>query len=208
MNPTGLTITEFLAAVRAPEPTPGGGSVSALAGALGASLLAMVAGLPKSQAATEEDAARLRVAAARSGEVAETLRDLIDQDSEAYARVMTAYRLPKGSEEEKQARSKAIQSALAAAIDAPLDVMRGCARAIEQSFVIAQLGNRNASSDVLVALELLGAGLRGARLNVEINLESVKDDVYARAIRDESELLAADFHRVAEAAQRYITDRS
>jgi formiminotetrahydrofolate cyclodeaminase len=207
MKLTDRTVTELLAAIRAPEPAPGGGSASALAGALGASLLAMVAGLPKSRATTEQDVERLQVARARSGEVAETLRDLIDRDSEAYAHVVDAYRLPKSSEDEKQARSAAIQAALGAAIDTPMDVMRGCVRAVEQSFVIAQLGNRNASSDVLVALELLGAGVRGAKLNVEINLDSAKDHIYAQAVRDESEQLNADFNRIADAAQRYISDK-
>src|SRR5690348_578169 len=90
------TVTEFLAALQSPEPTPGGGSAAALAGAMGASLLAMVAGLPKSKAATAEDAARLAAAGQRSTALAAELKTLVDRDSEAYRQVMAAFRLPKG----------------------------------------------------------------------------------------------------------------
>ena len=88
---------------------------------------------------------------------------------------MAAYKKPKATDEEKAARSAAIQEAMRAAIAAPLDVMRACAAAAEQGVVVAALGNPSASSDVQVGFELLGAGLRGAKLNVEINLGSVKD---------------------------------
>jgi formiminotetrahydrofolate cyclodeaminase len=178
------TVTDFLAAIRSPEPTPGGGSAAALAGAAGASLLAMVAGLPKSRAATAEDAARLKAAGERCTALAGELAVLIDRDSEAYGHVMAAYRKPKSTDEEKAARSAAIQEAMRTAIAAPLDVMRACAAAAEQGVVIAALGNPSASSDGQVGFELLGAALRGAKLNVEINLDSVKDGDYAQRIRD------------------------
>jgi formiminotetrahydrofolate cyclodeaminase len=183
------TVRDFLSAVRSPEPTPGGGSAAALAGAAGASLLAMVAGLPKSRAATAEDAARLKAAGERCTALAEELAALIDRDSEAYGHVMAAYRKPKATDEEKAARSAAIQDAMRIAIAAPLDVMRACAAAAEQGVVIATLGNPSASSDGQVGFELLGAALRGARLNVEINLESVKDESYAGKVRREIEEL-------------------
>ena len=183
------TVTDFLAAIRAPEPTPGGGSAAALAGAAGASLFAMVAGLPKSRAATAEDAARLKAAGERCTALADELATLIDRDSEAYGHVMAAYRKPKSTDEEKAIRSAAIQDAMRTAIAAPLDVMRACAAAAEQGVVIAALGNPSASSDGQVGFELLGAALRGAKLNVEINLESVKDATYAGKVRREIEEL-------------------
>ena len=98
---------------------------------------------------------------------------------------MAAYRQPKGTDEEKAARSAAIQEALRAAIAAPLDVMRACAAAAEQGVVVASLGNPSAASDVQVGFELVGAGLRGARLNVEMNLDGVKDKDYVEKIRQE-----------------------
>jgi formiminotetrahydrofolate cyclodeaminase len=194
------TVNDLLAAFRAPEPTPGGGSAAALTGAMGASLLAMVAGLPKSKASTEEDAARLKAAGARCTELAQTLAGLIDRDSEAYGLVMAAYKRPKTTDEEKAARSAAIQEGFRAAIAAPLDVMRACAAAAEQGVVIAALGNPSAASDGQVGFELLGAALRGARMNVEINLDSVKDADYVAAVRNEvKEFERAIAHETAAA---------
>jgi len=193
---TARSVADLLAAFRSPAPTPGGGSAAALAGAVGASLLAMVAGLPKPRAATEEDVQRLRAAGERCAALAAELESLVDKDSDAYDLVMGAYKRPKGSDEEKAARSAAIQAAMRDAIAAPLSVMRNSAAAAEQGVVVAALGNPSASSDVRVGFELLGAGLRGARLNVEINLDSVKDAEYVAGIRVEVERLASGFSRL------------
>ena len=202
MSLTTKTVTGFLEAVRSPEPTPGGGSAAALAGAMGASLLAMVAGLPKSKAATAEDAARLAAAGTRCTALAEELRALVDRDSEAYEQVMAAYRRPKGTDEEKASRSAAIQDAMRAATAAPLDVMRACAAAAEQGVVVSAMGNPSASSDAAVGFELLAAGLRGAKLNVEINLGSVKDAEYVRRIQSEVEELDRAVTHEMESAKR------
>jgi methenyltetrahydrofolate cyclohydrolase len=184
------TVSDLLKAFRSPDPTPGGGSAAALSGAIGASLLAMVAGLPKPRAAGEGEIERLRAAGTRCTQRAEELAALVDRDSEAYDLVVAAYGRPKGTDEEKAARSAAIQEALRAAIAAPMDVMRACAAAAAQGAAVAALGNASASSDVQVGLELLRAGLRGAKLNVEINLGSVKDAAYAAAVRAEAEELS------------------
>lgn len=201
MRLTDRSARDLLQAFRSAEPTPGGGSASALAAAIGASLLAMVAALPKSRAETEEDVERLAAAGARSGDTADRLSDFVDGDSDAYELVVAAYRLPKGSDGEKAVRSGRIQDALRKATDTPLDVMRACAEAIEQGEVIAQFGNRNASSDVLVGMELLGAGLRGARLNVEINLGSIKDDAYTTRVREDVARLSQEAERGVAAAR-------
>jgi formiminotetrahydrofolate cyclodeaminase len=189
MKLTDRPFTDLLAAFRAPDPTPGGGSAAALAGAVGAALLAMVAGLPKPRAKSETDLAALRGAGASCADLSERLRVLVDKDTDAYDMLVSAYKLPKGTEEEKAARSRRIQEALRAATDTPLEVMRACASAIERADTVARLGNQNASSDVGVARELLRAGLRGAKFNVEINLENVKDAGYVETVRRESENL-------------------
>ena len=195
------TVQDFLAAVRSSDPTPGGGSASALAGAMGASLLAMVAGLPKSRAATVEDAARLQAAGARCAGLSVELEGLVDRDSDAYGLVMTAYKKPKGTEDEKAARSAGIQAAMREAIAAPLAVMRACAAAAEQGVVIAGLGNPSAASDAQVGFELLGAGLRGAKLNVETNLGSVKDAEYVAKVRREVEEFERALRHETEASE-------
>jgi formiminotetrahydrofolate cyclodeaminase len=190
MKLTERTLTDLLAAFRSSDPTPGGGSASALAGATGASLLTMVASLPKPRTSTEEDVERLAAAKSRCADLAGALTALIDRDSEAYDEVVAAYKRPKATDEEKASRSKAIQAALRGATDTPLAVMRACAQAIEQGAVVATFGNPNASSDVQVGLELLRAGLLGAKLNAEINLGSIKDDAYVAKVRAEIEELS------------------
>ncbi|HEX9365141.1 MAG TPA: cyclodeaminase/cyclohydrolase family protein [Vicinamibacterales bacterium] len=202
MTLTALSVSDLLAAIRSPDPTPGGGSAAALAGAVGASLLAMVAGLPKSRAATEEDVQRLTAAGERCAALSGELETLVERDSEAYDLVMAAYRKPKATDAQRTARSAAIQAAMREAIAAPLDVMRACAAAAEQGVVIATLGNPSASSDLQVGFELLGAALRGARLNVEINLDSVKDADYVARMRGDVEEFARAIGHETAAARR------
>ena len=191
MKLTSQSVSDLLAAFRSPNPTPGGGSASALSGAVGASLLAMVAGLAKPQATVDDDVARLQQAGARCADLALQLERLVDRDTEAYDLVVGAYRLPKATDEEKAARTAAIQAALKAATEAPLEVMRLCREALTLAPVVGSLGNANASSDVKVAIGLLRAGLGGARENVDINLGSVKDASYVQRVRDESMALGA-----------------
>lgn len=177
------SVAELLEAFASSAPTPGGGSASALAGAIGASLLLMVARMPKTRTAPETDRAPLDAASASLGAIAADLRGLIDRDTAAYDQVVAAYRLPKGTDEEKAARREAIQRAMRAAVDAPLAVVRACRAALDQAAVVERHGNPNAASDVTVATELLKAGLNGARANVEINLPSVTDASYVERVK-------------------------
>ena len=186
MKLTSRSVSELLAAIRSSNPTPGGGSAAALAGAMGASLLAMVAGLPKPKAESDEDVRALAEAGRRCTSIALELEALTDRDSESYELVVSAFRLPKSTDEEKSARTSAIQDALKAATDAPLDIMRRCAAALEDAPVVMRLGNPNASSDGEVGIGLLRAGLAGAHQNVEINLGSLKDAAYVAGVRDEA----------------------
>jgi methenyltetrahydrofolate cyclohydrolase len=182
MTLTDKSVKSLLEDFRSPAPTPGGGSAAALAGAVGASLLTMVASLPKARAGHEE---QLRDAGRRSAALATVLEALVDRDSEAFELVVGAYRLPKSTEEEKTLRALRIEDALKAAIAAPLEVMRACREGTTLATVLLEYGNPNASSDVQVGLELLRAGLRGAQMNVEINLGGLKDKTYADAVRAE-----------------------
>lgn len=200
MKLTERSLTELMAAFQSSDPTPGGGSASALAGAIGASLLAMVATLPKSRAAEDEERLRLEAAALRCRTLAAELTSLVDRDSQAYDLVIAAYRRPKGSAAEKAIRSDAIQEALRTAIAVPLEVMRCCSAAIDEGGAVAALGNPSASSDVQVGVELLTAGLRGARLNVEINLGSIRDAPYAERVRMD----IADIEQHASAARAAV----
>jgi len=182
-------LSAVLEAFRSSAPTPGGGSAAALAGALGSSLLAMVAGLPKPRAATPDEVQKLGDSGQRCTRYARQLETLIDADSDAYVQVLSAYRLPKSNEEEKRLRSQRIQEALHLAVATPLDVMRACTLALEEEPVLRDLSNPNATSDVGVGVELLRAARRGARLNVEINLGTVEDSAYVASVREEVDRL-------------------
>jgi formiminotetrahydrofolate cyclodeaminase len=189
MTLAALPLTTFLERLRSSSPTPGGGSASALAGAIGAALLAMVAALPKPRTTTDDEVRKLKEAGEFTTTFAQRLEHLIDEDSQAYDAVVSAYRLPKETEAEKSARSARIQEAMKQAIEAPLEVMRTCADALAWAGVVSSLGNASASSDVQVGIELLRAGLRGARLNVNINLRSIKDRTYAAEVEKEVAIL-------------------
>jgi formiminotetrahydrofolate cyclodeaminase len=193
MSLVDTPVRHVLAAFSSPDPTPGGGSASALASAVGASLLMMVAALPKTRSGSDEDRSALARAATAAGEAQRELMEAIDADAAAYDRVVSAYRLPKTTGEEKAARTVAVQRALRDATDVPLRVMRMSARGLDAAALVAAHGHRAAASDVGVAVALLRSGLHGARLNVDINLGGIKDEPYTREV-------AADVERLAQQA--------
>jgi formiminotetrahydrofolate cyclodeaminase len=171
-----MSVAQLLDALSSSEPTPGGGTAAAIAGAMGASLLVMVTGLAKSRNNTDEEKAALGNARDVLVPLTADLARLADADSEAFNAVMAAYRLPKGSDDEKAARSRAIQDALRGATVVPLDTLRTCADALAQAQAVAQHGNRSAASDAGVAIGLLRAAAAGAYANVRANLDSIKDE--------------------------------
>jgi formiminotetrahydrofolate cyclodeaminase len=107
-----------------------------------------------------------------------TLAELIERDAAAYTQVLAAYRLPKVSEDEKATRSAAIQAALKQAARTPLEIAAACAEVLGLAGEVAELGIPSAASDAAVAALLAHAGLRGAALNVAVNLESIKDSEF------------------------------
>jgi methenyltetrahydrofolate cyclohydrolase len=187
------SVRDLLTAFSSSDPTPGGGSAAALASAIGAALLTMVAGLPKTRSGSEGDRQALTAAIRSLTGIREQLTAAVEEDTRAYDQVVEAYRLAKDTEEEKAARKAAIQRTLRGAIDVPLQVMRLSALALDEAQAVAAHGHRGASSDVGVAVGLLRCGLRSARLNVDVNLTSVHDEVYTSAV-------AAEVNRLSDAA--------
>ena len=199
----GMALIDLLDAFSSNEPVPGGGSAAALAGAVGTSLLLMVAGLPRTRTGAPEEAADLAQAAARLRPLRDTLTSLVELDSIAYSAVVEAIRLPKATEVEKQQRRAAIDAAMRSAIDVPMDTMRACQQALRGALIIAGNGNPNASTDTGTAVLLLTAGLRGAALNVGVNLRSVSDAGFGERVSNERDQLIADADAdAAEANQR------
>lgn len=175
------TVGDFLDALASPDPTPGGGTAAAVAGAMGVSLLVMVAGLTRSR--TNADTERVAIGEARAAltSIKDRMLALADTDSEAYNAVMAAYRLPKSTDAEQAARKQAVHVAMRAATEAPLDTLRTVSEAMKHARVVAEYGHRSAASDVRVALELLEAAAAGAAANVEINLASLDDEAFKKA---------------------------
>ncbi|MDP2054759.1 MAG: cyclodeaminase/cyclohydrolase family protein [Acidobacteriota bacterium] len=196
-----MTIARFLEALASPDPTPGGGTAAAMAGAMGTGLLVMVTGLAKSN--TNSDAEKAALAAARQAlqPLIPTLTELADADAAAFDQVMNAYRLPKATDDDKAARSAAIQAALQGATTVPLQTLRACAAAMAHAATVAASGNRSAVSDVGVAIGLLEAAAAGAEANVRINLASVRDLKFTSAASDETGRLISEVNRQAAAAR-------
>lgn len=187
-----MALPDLLDALASNEPVPGGGSASALAGAVGVSLLIMVAGLPRTRTAAPEATADLAEAAARLRPLRDTLTALIDRDSEAYDAVLAARRLPKDTDADKTARSEAIDTAMRGATEVPMHTMRACQQALHGAVIVARHGNPNAATDTGIAVELLMAGIRGGAMNVDVNLQSLSDEAFVRRVSAERRQLEAD----------------
>jgi formiminotetrahydrofolate cyclodeaminase len=193
-------LRDVLLAFASTDPTPGGGSAAALASAIGASLLMMVASLPRSRTGSDEDKAALEAAAGALAGVRQQLTDAIDADAAAYDQVIAAFRRPKSSPDEQAARKAAIERALTGATEVPLGVMRESLAALRVAEGVAAHGHRAAASDVGAAVALLGAGFEGARLNVRINLDQQANRAYADRVAAELEQLEHDARASVEAA--------
>jgi glutamate formiminotransferase len=181
----------FLDAVAEPSATPGGGSVAALAGALGASLGQMVAGLSrkkKSQAAYVEP---LSDALAEFHTASRVLAEAIDRDAASFESVMAAYKLPQATPEEQGRRESAIQNALQGAANVPMEVALKAANVFDLLGQLQKIASPSMLSDIRVGRLMAGAAVRGALENVAINLQSITDSAFSSRLRSESELLAA-----------------
>ena len=197
----GEALDTFVGRVAAPVPTPGGGSVAALAGALGAALAGMVAGLTvgkKKYAAVDGEMREIAVTAA---ECQHKLHDLVELDANAYERVRSAHALPKEPEASAAARADAIREATLHATTVPLDTAVTAAKVAELAAAVAERGNTNAASDAAVAGLMAEAACKGAVLNVKINVASFAPgdaDLGARLLSQAADAVAA----ASSAAQR------
>ncbi|MCS6843448.1 MAG: cyclodeaminase/cyclohydrolase family protein [Caldilineales bacterium] len=173
----------LLDALASGEPTPGGGSAAALAGAAAAALAAMVARLTAGRPRFAAVDAEMRATVEEAEDLRRRLTHLIAADAAAYDQVRAAYRLPKGSSEEQAARAAAVQEALKAASRTPLETAEACVAALELALRVAQRGNPAAATDACVAALLAHAGLQGAVLNVQVNLQDLQDAAFVAASR-------------------------
>jgi formiminotetrahydrofolate cyclodeaminase len=182
---TDLTLTEFLEKTASNSPVPGGGSIAALSAAIAASLSEMVAHLTIGKKGYEALEEEMQEIAKDAFQYRERLIRYIDKDSNAYNDVMAAFKLPKGTEQERNNREGAIQEALINATLVPLDVARDAFKIIELAGKAVKQGNKNAVTDAGVAVMMARTAALSALYNVKINLASIKDTNFVEEIREE-----------------------
>lgn len=187
-----MNLRQFCNETLSDSPAPGGGSVAALMGALGASLGGMVANLSAGKRGWEEQLEFFSDCAVRGQRLKDELLSLVDEDTAAFNKVMAAFALPKDSAEEKAARSKAIQAANQSAAEVPLKVMETGCRSYELLAQMAQKGNPASISDVGVGLLATRACVEGAAMNVRINLSGLKDEKLKSALQEKMQKLLVD----------------
>ncbi len=175
---------EFLEELASDSPAPGGGSVAALCGALGAALVAMVCRLTVDKPKYADVSDELRQVMDRADGLRRTFAQLVERDTEAFQAVMSAFRLPKASDDEKAARSAAIQEATRGATEVPLEVHNLTVELMNLASRAAHQGNVNSISDAGVAAEMARAAARSAAMNVQINLGSLKDLEYVAGAQE------------------------
>jgi len=202
-----LKVEEFTDRLAAAAPTPGGGSASALAGCLAASLGGMVCDLTlgKSRyAAVEADLQKAR-------QVLQGLRRdllaLVDRDADAYDEVARAMKMPKESPEEKTSRQGALGRASLFATEIPVKSAESCLAVLEQVKIVAEKGNANAISDAGAAAHLAHAGLAGAALNVRINLGGIPDPERAGQIEERVSRLEAEGEKLLVETREIVSRR-
>lgn len=202
LSTANISVGTYLTELAAGESTPGGGAAAALTGCQAASLLSMVLNFTvgrKKYAAVEEEMRRLLL---RTEELRIMLLKLADEDAEAFGAVAACYAMPRKSDAEKTARTKAMQAALRGASEVPFSIASHCAEILDLAHPIAEHGNANVVSDAATAAHLAHSALLSALVNVNINLKYMKDERFIAAMNDKVKAL------MAEAASHYETARA
>jgi len=196
-------IETYLSDAASGQPTPGGGSVSALVGALAAAMSEMSANFTSGKKKFASVAARIDAALGELVECRRLLLAAMDRDAEAYAAVGAAYAMPRETDEQKAARKRAIAAALRDAMQVPLAVMRECAHVARVAETLVDIGNPNLITDVGVSAVLAEAACAAARFNVEVNLKYLRQPgVAAETLAEMDELSTA-----VRACRRDVTDK-
>ena len=195
-----LTCTGFADETASESPAPGGGSISAYMGALAAALGTMVANLSSHKAGWDERWEEFSVWAEKGQAMKDTLLHLVDEDTNAFNKIMDAFGLPKKTDEEKAARSAAIQEATKYATEVPFHTMEEAFKTFDIVQAMAEIGNPNSVTDAGVGALCARSAVLGAHLNVQINASSLKDEAFKKDILAK----AADIAKRAEAREAEI----
>ncbi|MCH6565790.1 MAG: cyclodeaminase/cyclohydrolase family protein [Proteobacteria bacterium] len=201
-----LPVEEFSRVLGSNSPAPGGGSVAALSGALGANLVSMVCSLSIGKKDYESFDNELAEALELAQTLSEGLLKRVDLDAEAFNSVMAAFKMTKQTEEEKKSRSEAIQAGFKEAVQSPLGIARECLDVLRLANKLLGKSNTNALSDLGVASLQAYAGLEGAIMNVKINIPSIKDTNFVSETSLEVSALLEEGTRVGNNIYQYVSE--
>lgn len=180
-----MTVEDFVSQLASASPTPGGGSASALAGAMAAAMVEMACNLTVGREKFRDVEEELQVVLARASDLRKQMLDAVDEDTQAYDAVSSAYKLPRNTDAEKAERTAAIQVALQGATEVPARVARAASETAQLATIAVQKSNPNVASDARVARLLADAAMEGAIANVEINLDSITDGDFVSKMQEE-----------------------
>ena len=198
-----MTVTHFADVLASDAPAPGGGSTAALEGALGAALTAMVCRLTEGRKKYEEHQAFVLEVKEKATALQAQFIDVMDRDTEAFMVISNAYGMPKATDEEKAARSAAIQAGLVKSTETPMEMMELAAKTVELTESLLGRFNTASASDLGVGALSLRAAVQGAWLNVLINIGSLKDTALAESYRTKGQALV---DQVVAAADRIYAE--
>jgi methenyltetrahydrofolate cyclohydrolase len=190
-------LIRYLDDAAAAQPTPGGGSVAAMAAVLASTMASMAAGFTAGREKFKAVEPEIQQALARLAELRQRLLDFVHDDMAAYAAIMAAYKLPKATEAEKASRAEAVRGATKSSLVLVQRVLGAAAETIAISRRLADIANPNLVSDVGVAAELALGAVKAAQINVAVNLAGYNDAADAAAVRSSVEATAAEAERLA-----------
>ncbi len=202
-----MRIDAFADELSSDSPAPGGGSVAAVAGSLGAGLAAMVANLTFGKRKWEPLYERMCTLADDGQKLKTRLLQLVDEDTDSFNRVMDAFRLPKKTSEQSAVRDAAIEEATKHATNIPMEVLKACRSVMDLALTAAQDGNPNSVSDAGVAAEMASAGARGAALNVRINLGGISDDEFCSKMKSDTQKLLAEIDDLLAQIRKTVDEK-
>ena len=203
-----LSVEEFSQVLGSDSPAPGGGSVAALSGTLGADLVSMVCRLSISKKGFESFESELEEIFDNAQALSKSLLKRIDLDTEAFNGVMAGFKMPKETDDEKAARRDAIQVAYKEAVQSPLGIARECLAVLRLAENLGGKSNPNTLSDLGVASQQAYAGLAGAIMNVNINLPSIKDRDFVDTTLSETSTFLEDGGKIRDAVHKYVSENS
>lgn len=197
---------QFIEELASAAPTPGGGAACAYVGVLSTCLTSMVGNLTVGKERYKNVEAEARERLARLEAMRARLAELVRADEEAFAPLAAAYRMTRGTDEERAAREAAVQNALYGASEVPLEIMETILEALGAAKFFAYNGNRSALSDIGAAATFARAAAHGVRLTVVANISSMKDEQRARVYRQRMNSLLADIDQQADFVESYVLD--